>query len=96
MATRSEGRMALNHDWMNAGPIQMHVRSSMTSVMPELKWIHALDSDWDPFHAGGISAQLELGLDQIFFFFLCPHPSTLKKWVMDFSPYRVIVVKPCG
>lgn len=68
MATRSEGRMALNHDWMNAGPIQMHVRSSMTSVMPELKWIHALDSDWDPFHAGGISAQLELGLDQIFFF----------------------------
>lgn len=33
----------LNQSWMNAGPIQMCIRSLMTSVRPELKWIHLLD-----------------------------------------------------
>lgn len=42
-------RVALKHDWMNAGFIQMHVRSLMTSVMPELTWIHTLDLDWERF-----------------------------------------------
>lgn len=32
-----------------------------------------------PFHAGGISAQLELGLNPISFWFLCPRPSSFGK-----------------
>lgn len=51
-----------------------------------------------PFHAGGISEQLELGLDLISFgfFVLALRLWKKKKWVMDFSTSRVIVVKPLG
>lgn len=51
-----------------------------------------------PFHAGGISAQLELGLNLISFgfFVLALRLWKKRKWVMDFSTSRVIVVKPHG
>lgn len=49
-----------------------------------------------PFHAGGISAQLKLGLLLIFFGFFVLALLLLhwkKKRVTDFSTYRVIAVK---
>lgn len=55
-----------------------------------------------PFHAGGISAQLELGLALIFFL-RCPHPSTFKSgsWTFHLIAFHLItfatfVAKPRG
>lgn len=30
------------------------------------------------------------------FWLLCPSPPHCENWVMDFSPFHVFVVKPCG
>lgn len=77
------------------GPIQMHIADTMTSVLPELKSIHMLDSDLERFMPEEFKHDFLLGSTQIFGFSVLPL-LIVENWVMDFSPFHVFVVKLCG